>query len=116
MIFHTREGGFGERVWIGAGHSPQGDGGIHLKTRRIVIGGITTSPNEAWIKQIARNLTGWDEPMLGARYLIHDRDTKYTDSFGEIFKSAGIKPLKLSASSPDLNAFAERFVNPAAPA
>lgn len=44
------------------------------------------------------------------RYLIHDRDSKYTTSFGDIFKSVGIRPLKLPARSPNLNAYAERFV------
>ena len=44
------------------------------------------------------------------RYLIHDRDTKFTDSFREIIKSNHVEPLKLPARSPNLNAYAERWV------
>ena len=44
------------------------------------------------------------------RYLIHDRDTKFTDSFRAIVKSSHVEPLKLPAQSPNLNAFAERWV------
>jgi putative transposase len=83
---------------------------IQLSSKRVVLGGITTSPHEQWMKQVARNVTNWDGEMKDAWYLIHDRDTKYTTSFANIFKSVGIKPLKLPARSPNLNAFAERFV------
>lgn len=48
--------------------------------------------------------------MMGARYLIRDRDTKYTKSFDEIFRSINIRALKLPPKSPNLNAYAERFV------
>ena len=44
------------------------------------------------------------------RYLIHDRDTKFTDSFRAIVKSSQVEPLKLPARSPNLNAYAERWV------
>jgi len=60
--------------------------------------------------QIARNLTGWDGELESAKYLIHDRDTKYTTQFDEIMKSSGIKPIKLPVRSPNLNAYAERWV------
>ena len=83
---------------------------IHIGSRRIVIGGITTSPNGEWMKQIARNVTGWDGELETARYLIHDRDSKYTEAFDEVLRSVDIKPVKLPARSPNLNAFAERFV------
>ena len=46
----------------------------------------------------------------GCRYLIHDRDTKFTDSFRAIVKSGHVEPLKLPARSPNLNAYAERWV------
>ena len=48
--------------------------------------------------------------LENCRYLIHDRDTKFTDSFRTIIKSNRIDPLKLPARSPDLNAYAERWV------
>ena len=83
---------------------------IHINSRRIVLGGITHSPHEEWMKQIARNVTGFDGQLEKARYLIHDRDSKYTESCDYLFRSSGIKPIKLPPQSPNLNAYAERFV------
>ena len=83
---------------------------IHLKTRRVVIGGVSENPDGAWVTQITRNVTNYDEPMSKAKYLIHDRDTKYCRTFRNLLESSGIEPLKLPARSPNLNAFAERFV------
>ncbi len=62
------------------------------------------------MKQIARNVTGVEGVLIGARYLIHDRDSKYTQSFDQILQAAGTTPVKLPPQSPNLNAFAERFV------
>jgi transposase InsO family protein len=84
---------------------------IHLETRRVEVAGITPHPNEAWMKQIARNVTMAEWGFLEShRYLIHDRDTKFTDSFRMIVRSSHVKPLKLPARSPNLNAHAERWV------
>jgi len=84
---------------------------IRLESRRIEVAGITRHPNEAWMKQIARNVTMDEWGFLeGCRYLIHDRDTKFTDSFRAIVKSGHVEPLKLPARSPNLNAYAERWV------
>lgn len=83
---------------------------IHLETRRIVLGGLTSTPDEGWVKQIARNVTGVTGELADARYLIHDRDAKYTASFDGILEYAGIQAVKLPARSPNLNAFAERWV------
>lgn len=48
---------------------------INPRTRRVVLGGITDHPREAWMRQVARNMTdAFDEPLDDARYLIHDRD------------------------------------------
>ena len=63
------------------------------------------------MKQIARNLTDAEDGFLnGARYLIHDRDPLFTDAFRGLLKLSGVKTVKLPARSPDLNAYAERFV------
>ncbi len=63
------------------------------------------------MKQIARNLTDADSGFLnGTRYLIHDRDPLFTRAFRERLKSSGVKTVKLPARSPNLNAYAERFV------
>ena len=84
---------------------------IHLESRRVEVAGITPHPNEAWMKQIARNVTMDEWGFLNnCRYLIHDRDTKFTDSFRAIVKSSHVEPLKLPARSPNLNAYAERWV------
>jgi putative transposase len=84
---------------------------IHLKSRRMYLVGITVHPNEAWMKQIARNVTMDDCAALrDCRYLLHDRDTKFTRSFRTIIASGRVEPLALPARSPNLNAYAERWV------
>jgi transposase InsO family protein len=83
---------------------------IHLESRRVVIAGTTVHPDEAWMKQMARNATMDDCGVLGCRYLLHDRDTKFTQSFRAILASVKVEPLVLPACSPNLNAYAERWV------
>ena len=84
---------------------------IHFESRRVEVSGITPHPNERWMKQIARNVTMDEWGFLGnCRYLIHDRDAKFTDSFRAIIRSGQVEPLKLPARSPNLNAYAERWV------
>jgi putative transposase len=84
---------------------------IDLKTRRVEIAGIVHQLDKAWMSQIARNLTDCEDGFLnGACYLIHDRDPLFTMAFREVLKSSGVKTVKLPARSPNLNAYAERFV------
>ena len=84
---------------------------IDLRSRRVEIAGITRRPDGEWMKQIARNLTDAGDGFLnGARFLIHDRDPLFTEAFREVLGSSGVKTVKLPARSPDLNAYAERFV------
>jgi putative transposase len=63
------------------------------------------------MKQIARNVTmeGWGAPR-DCRYLLHDRDTKFTWSFRAIIASGRVEPLAPPVRSPDLNAYSERWV------
>ena len=83
---------------------------IDLSTRKVEVLGVRPQPNGPWMEQIARNIT-WDDSILSnKKYLIHDRDPLFTTKFGSILKSSGLKPVKLPARSPNLNAFAERFV------
>jgi putative transposase len=84
---------------------------IHLETRQVHIAGVTPHPNEAWMRQIARNVTmeGWGVLKPG-QYLIHDRDTKFCAAFKQIIDDAGVTRVPLPPRSPQLNAFAERFV------
>jgi transposase InsO family protein len=66
------------------------------------------------MEQVARNLTDADNgALLGQRYLLHDRDTKFCAGFRSILRDGGVEPLRLPPSSPDLNAFAERWVRSA---
>jgi putative transposase len=84
---------------------------LHVGSRRVHIAGITAHPNEAWMKQIARNETmetwGFLKP---GQYLIHDRDGKYCPAFQKLLDDAGIKRVPLPPRSPNLNAYAERWV------
>lgn len=83
---------------------------LQLQSRKVILGGLTPFPKDAWLKQVARNLTAEDAPMAHARFLLHDRDTKFSAAFAAVFRAAGVEPLKLPHQSPNLNAFAERWV------
>ena len=84
---------------------------IQIGSRKVHIAGVTTNPNGEWMKQVARNLTmdTWGV-LRGQRYLIHDRDTKFCKAFRSIIEAVGIKLIKLPPKSPNLNAYAERWV------
>jgi transposase InsO family protein len=84
---------------------------IDLASRRVEIGGVARLANGLWVSQVARNLGDAEEGFLtGKRYLIHDRDPLFTAEFLEILKSSGVQSVKLPPCSPNLNAYAERFV------
>ena len=84
---------------------------MRLKTRAVEIAGITCQPNEMWMTQLARNLLDAGDGFLrGVQYLILDRDPLYSAAFRRLLQDSGVKPLLLPARSPNLNAFAERFV------
>jgi putative transposase len=84
---------------------------IHLESRRVDIAGITDRPDESWMRQIARNVTMEGCGTLrDCRYLLHDRDSKYTHSFRAVIASGQVEPLVLPARSPNLNAYAESWV------
>ena len=84
---------------------------ISLADRVVDIVGITTRPDEAWMLQAARNLIDAESgSMRGKGYLILDRDTKYTDQFRRLIRGSGTNVIRLPPQSPNLNAYAERFV------
>jgi len=84
---------------------------MEVATRRVHFAGCTTNPDEPWMKQIARNLTDCEDGFLnGKRFLIMDRDTKFTDGFCEILEGEGVEVVKLPPRSPDLNPHIERFI------
>ena len=84
---------------------------IHLESRRVSLAGITRHPDEPWMQQIARNATneGWGY-LDQRRYVLHDRDTKFCASFRTTLAAGGIRAIVLPARSPNLNAYAERWV------
>jgi transposase InsO family protein len=84
---------------------------IDIESRRVQVAGVVRHAHGAWMKQIARQLTDCVDGFLrGKRYLIHDRDPLFTEEFRELLRGAGVECLKLPAHSPNLNAYAERFV------
>jgi transposase InsO family protein len=84
---------------------------MELATRRVQIAGVTPHPTAAFMQQCARQLADpFDGFLLGKRYLLHDRDTKYTQAFDALLKDSGVEPILLPPRSPNLNAHCERFV------
>jgi len=84
---------------------------IQLATREVQIAGMVPELNEAWMLQVARNLTDPLAGLLrGVRLLIHDRSNLFSGQFGQLLRSARVQGLRLPARSPNLNAFAEWFV------
>ncbi|HJN09786.1 MAG TPA: integrase core domain-containing protein [Pirellulaceae bacterium] len=83
---------------------------MELKSRRVNFAGSTVSPNEVWMKQIARNLTDCEDGFLnGKRYLLMDRDGKFCPAFKDFLENEGVNPVPLPPKSPNLNAHLERF-------
>src|SRR5467141_638374 len=84
---------------------------IHLGSRQVHIAGRTPHPKEAWMMQVARNLTMEEWGFLSpGQYLMHDRDTKFCAAFQQIIDDAGIERVVLPPRSPNLHAYAERWV------
>jgi putative transposase len=84
---------------------------IELDTRRVHLAGVTANPNGAWVAQQARNLL----LMLGdrarqLRFLLRDRDAKFTRSFDDVFRSEGVDVLVTPVKAPNANAHAERWI------
>lgn len=84
---------------------------IHLESRRVSVAGITRHPDQEWMEQIARSATQetWGH-LAPCRYVLHDRDTKFCSTFRSTLADGGVRTIRLPARSPNLNAFAERWV------
>jgi transposase InsO family protein len=84
---------------------------IELASRRVRIAGITANPDGAWVTQQARNLVmRLDDERVRIRFLIRDRDSKFTASFDEVLRSEGIRVIKAPVRAPRARAHAERWV------
>jgi transposase InsO family protein len=84
---------------------------IHLASRQVHVVGMTPHPDERWMVQVARNVTMEEWGFLSpGQYLLHDRDGKYCPAFQHILDEAGVKRVPLPRRSPNLNAYAERWV------
>lgn len=77
---------------------------LDIGSRRVHVAGVTHQPCDAWMSQIARNLTDCVDGFLGqTRYLILDRDPLYTKAFRTMLKDSGVSIVRLPARSPNLN-------------
>ena len=82
---------------------------IELGSRRVHLAGCTTNPTGGWVTQQARNLS-FSGVFERTRFLIHDRDSKFSAAFDEVFRSEGIRVIRTPIRAPQANAYAERFV------
>ena len=84
---------------------------IYIGTRRVHIAGMTPNPDRAWIAQQARNTAMYfgqlpERPTM----LLRDRDQKYSEQFDAVFKAEGVEVKRVGPQAPNMNAFAERWV------
>jgi len=84
---------------------------MELATRRVHLAGLTKHPDEEWLVLVARNMTDAEVGFLrGKRYLLMDRDGKFSELFRRTLQAVGVKPVRLPPRSPNLNANIERFM------
>ncbi len=84
---------------------------IQLSTRRVVLAGVTASPDSAWVTQQARNAAmDLNDQQVPARFLLRDHDAKFTGGFDDVFQSGAAAVIGTPIRAPKANASAERWV------
>lgn len=84
---------------------------IHLESRKIFISPATYEPREDWVCQQARNVKMWlEDAGIQQRFILHDRDTKFSEEFDEVFREENLEVVKTPFQAPDANAFAESWI------
>lgn len=82
---------------------------IELGSRRVQLAGVSANPGGAWMSQQARNLA-IEERLQHVRFLLHDRDAKFSGPFDQVVRSEGVRVIKTPVRAPKANAAAERWV------
>ncbi len=84
---------------------------MELHTRRVYMAGCTSEPTSAWVTQQARQIA-WalQERPSPVRFLIHDRDSKFSSAFEAVFVAEGIEIIVIPPQAPNANAYVERWV------
>ena len=84
---------------------------MELATRRVHFAGSTSNPDEPWMLQVSRNLSDAEDGFLREKkYLLMDRDTKFSEAFRNILEQISVKAVRLPPRSPNLNPNLERFM------